>query len=183
MKSSWMLLCSVAGLGALLAVTAHAANQPCGAGCGAQTVTCVKTARVTRASCKMDCRANSTPADLGSCMRGCGSTFRASQTTCHTDHASCVQACQPAPGGSSNPACPGACGQDLGTCNHGVAAALHTCVTSCAPGPGRHACIAGCLSTAQSGAATCASDFQSCTAACGGGSPSGAFLAGPRELF
>ncbi len=189
MKLSWKLLCSVIGLGAMLAVTAHAANQPCAAGCGAQTVTCLKAARVTRASCKMDCRANSAPADLGSCMRGCNNTFRPARTTCHTNQTSCVQTCRPAPG-SSNPACPGACGQDLGTCNHAVAAALRPCVTGCAPGSGRQSCIAGCLSTAQSGAATCASDFQSCTAACGStttttlpGSPSGAFLDFPAVDF
>src|SRR5262245_48225844 len=76
------------------------------------------------------------------------------------------QACHPA-GGSSNAACLGVCGQDLGTCAHGVATALQTCVTGCAAGAGRQSCIAGCVSAAQSSGATCASDFQSCTTACG----------------
>ncbi len=91
MKLSWKLLCSVIGFGAMFAVTAHAASQSCAAGCGAQNVTCLKAARVTRASCKMDCRANSAPADLGSCMRGCNNTFRPARTTCHTNQTSCVQ--------------------------------------------------------------------------------------------
>ncbi len=184
------LLCSLTGLGAMFALTAHAASPPCPAGCGTQTVACLKTARMAKRSCRMDCRANSASSDVGSCVRGCVGTFRSAQTTCHTDQTSCVQACRPSPGGSSNAACLGACGQDLGTCAHSVAAAHKTCVTGCARGSGRQPCITGCLSTAQSGAARCASDFQSCTAACGGtttttlpDSPSGAFLDVPRGLI
>ena len=183
MKSTKKLLCSLTGLGAMLALTAHAATPPCPAACGTQTVACLKTARMAKRSCRMDCRANSASTDLGSCIRGCVGTSRSAQTTCHTDQTSCVQACHPSPGGSSNAACLGTCGQDLGACAHGAATALKTCVTGCAPGSGRHSCVAGCLSTAQSGRAGCVSDFQSCTTACGStttttlpGSPSGAFL-------
>jgi len=171
MKMPLKLLCTLTGLGAMLALTAHAVTPPCPAGCGAQTVTCLKTARMSRATCRAGCRANATSTDLGSCIRGCTDTFRSDQTTCRNDEANCVQACSPPSPSSGDPStanCPGTCGEDLGTCAHNVAAALKTCVTGCAPGSGRQSCIAGCLSTAQSGAATCASDFTTCVANCGG---------------
>jgi hypothetical protein len=168
MKMPLKLLCTLTGLGAMFALTAQAASPPCAAGCGAQNVTCLKSARMVRSSCRTGCQ---TSADVGSCMRGCANTFRSAQTTCHTGQASCVQACNPSSPASGDPStasCFGACGEDLGTCAHNVAAALKTCVTGCAPGSGRQSCIAGCLSTAQSGAATCASDFTTCVANCGG---------------
>jgi hypothetical protein len=183
MNSTKKLLWTLTGLGGMLVLTARAATPPCPAACGTQLVACTKTARLAKRSCRMDCRTSSTSTDLGSCIRGCVGTFRSAHSTCHTDQTSCVQTCHPSPGGSSNADCLGACGQDLGACAHGVATSLNGCVMGCAHGSGRQSCIAGCLSTAQSGRAGCASDFQSCTAACGStttttlpGSPSGAFL-------
>ena len=182
MTSTKQLLCSLIGFGVMFALTAHADTPPCPAACGMQRGACLKIARMEKRSCRADCRTSSASSDVGACIRGCASAYRSSRTTCHTDQTGCVQACQPSPGGSSNPACLGACGQDLGTCAHSVATALKTCATGCEHGSGRQSCVADCLATAHSGRASCTSDHQGCTAACGTttttlpGSPSGAFL-------
>ena len=171
MNRSKQLLSTLAGLGAMLALTAHAATPPCPAGCGSQTLACLKTARTARLGCRTDCRTNSAPGDVGSCIGGCAATFRSAHATCRTGQRSCVQACNPSspsPGDPSAASCRGACGENLGTCARGVAAALKVCVTGCAPGSERQSCIAGCLSSARSGAATCASDFDTCTSNCAG---------------
>src|SRR5215471_18287674 len=74
--------CSVLAIAAVLAVTARANTQPCGAGCGLQMRACVKAARTGMLSCKMGCRMNSDPNGVGACMRGCQRTFRSNQGIC-----------------------------------------------------------------------------------------------------
>jgi len=159
------------GLGVLLLpiAVANASMEPCPAGCGMQTVTCLKTARMAKLNCKADCRANEASTDLGSCIRACVDTFRSARTSYANDRASCAQSCTP-PSSADDPStasCLGACGEDLGTCARNVAATAKTCATGCRTASDRRACLAGCLSAAQTGAAICASDLQACTANCG----------------
>ncbi len=173
MKLSWKLLCSLA-VGAMLAGTAHAANQPCTAGCGTQKVACLMGARVTKLACKQNCRATSAPTALGSCSRGCTSTARSAKTTCNSDHSSCIGACTP-----SKP-CPATCGMSLATCAQGVAATAQSCVRGCATASDRASCVMGCATATENGQASCQANFQTCIAGCPS-SPSGAFL--DAELF
>jgi len=190
MKLPWRVLCGVIGLGAMLAATARETSPPCGAGCGAQTAACLKTARVTRSSCRMDCRANSAPADVGSCSRGCTDTFRSDRTTCRSNQPSCVQACDPSSASAGDPstaACLGACGEDLGACARNATANLRTCVTGCRTASDVRSCLEGCAAPAQADTAACAADFQSCAGTCATtmpahpscGAPTGAACGGP----
>lgn len=172
MQIRWKTLCAVV-TAVLVAGVAHAAGQPCPVGCAAQDLVCLKTARMSAASCRMDCRRSAAPADLGACMRGCTMTARGARATCSSDARSCVAACNMESsagafvGDGSTASCLGGCGADLGACARNVAAGIHTCVTGCRTSSDHAGCLGDCASAAQSGAATCASDFQSCTSGCG----------------
>lgn len=166
----WKLLCSLAGLGTLFALTAHAATVPCPVSCGSENTACLKAARMTRSTCRMDCRTNSANIDLGPCIAGCASTFRSSVTECRTDEASCVHACSPPSSSSGDPStanCLGICGENLGSCARGVTSDAKTCISGCRTASDRLSCLQGCASAGQSAAEACASDFQSCTSDCG----------------
>lgn len=166
----------VASLGAILALHGHAsAALPCPAGCGGQKNACVQTARVAKSTCKQDCHTSSDPTARGTCMRACSVTFRSAKTSCQADHVSCIGACNPpSPPGHPN-SCLGTCGTDLATCAQGVTAQLKTCVTGCRSASDHLACLQACGAAAKQGAATCASDFQTCRANCPS-SPSAAFV-------
>jgi hypothetical protein len=163
-------------LGGLPTVRAGAA-QPCTAGCGLQKMACRQTGRLTMLACKQDCRANAEPTAQGTCVRACMTTFRSDKTGCQSDHVTCLGSCQPPspPHGPPSSGCLGTCGQDLGACAKGVAAQTKTCVTGCRSASDHPACLQACGSAAKQGAATCASDFQTCQANCAS-SPSGAFV-------
>ena len=170
---SWKLVCSLVGVSALLTVTSYAANQPCQAGCGLQNKACIQTARTTKLSCKMDCRTNSSPGDLGTCMRGCTSTFRTAIASCRAGLQTCISGCQ---GGSADgaftgsptggTACAGNCGEGLGTCAQGVVTTAKACVQGCRGTSDPLSCLQGCASAAQSGGQACAASFQACITAC-----------------
>jgi hypothetical protein len=164
----WKPLCGLAGLGALFALTVHAANQPCTAGCGLQNRNCLQTARVTKLACKADCRANANPGDLGACSRACTDAFRTAKDTCRTDHRGCVSACQSgSPDGAfTGDACAGDCGQTLASCAQTVISAGRVCVQECRTASDRLSCLQNCAATAHAGGAQCGSDFSSCLAGC-----------------
>jgi hypothetical protein len=149
-------------LSGALALTARANDQPCGAGCGLQMKACLQTAKTGTLSCKMDCRTNSDPNGLGTCMRGCKDTFRSNKTTCRGGLRDCIGSCAPSPNG-----CAGDCGQGLATCAQGVVSQAKTCLQGCRTVSDRLSCLQGCASQAQQGAAGCANDFASCLTACG----------------
>jgi len=146
--------------------------QTCQAGCGLQKKACLQTARVTSLACKMDCRTNSSPTDLGMCMRGCTTTFRSAKDTCRSALRTCIAGCQ---GGSAdgaftgspaNTACAGNCGEDLGTCAQEVVTAAKACAQGCRGTSDPRTCLQGCASAAQGGGEACASSFQACITAC-----------------
>jgi hypothetical protein len=169
MKISWKLLCILSGL-VLALSTGRAADRPCPAGCATQAVTCLKSARAGKASCRMDCRANASGSTLGACVRGCADAFRSAHGTCRDEQGGCLQACRPSSsaGGAFVGSCLGGCGHDLGSCAHHDASTLAACIRGCADGVGRRSCIAGCVATARSSAEGCASDFDGCRSGCGG---------------
>ena len=150
-----------------------AASSTCPSGCGSEKVACLTAARQAKLACKQDCRDNAAPADLGSCMQTCRDTSVTAVGECRADHRTCVDGCAPPP----NSSCNGDCGQALGTCAQSVVATAQACIAACPKGHDRLPCLQGCAAGAQSGAAQCASDFDSCRAACAG-SPSGAFVDG-----
>ena len=169
---SWKLVCNLVALSALLTMPAHAATQPCQAGCGLQMKACVQTARTTKLSCKMDCRTNSSPTDLGACMRGCTTTFRSAKDTCRAGLQTCISGCQ---GGSADgaftgsptdTACADDCGQALGTCAQGVVTTAKACARDCRGTSDPRSCLQACASAAQSGGEACGASFQTCLAAC-----------------
>ena len=169
------VICAFVAAGvALLALAGSASAQTCSAGCGLQKSACLRAGRVTKLTCKLNCRQVSAPTDLGACQRACTDQFRAAKDVCRTDHVSCLGSCPPAPPPSS---CTGAfldtCGPDLGTCARGVVAQVKTCARSCRTASDRLACLAACAAAVQAGAATCASDFQACLAGCGVPPPPG----------
>jgi len=168
----------VALLGAILTVHGRAsAALPCPAGCGGQKKACVQTARVSKLTCKQDCRTNADHTALGACMQTCSGTFLSAKTTCQADLVSCLDTCNPPshPGPPPPNSCPGTCGTDLATCAKGVVTQARTCVAGCRSAADHLACLQSCAAAAKDGAATCASDFQACQASCSG-SPSGAFV-------
>lgn len=178
MRSVWTVLTQAFLLWALVTIPAlasTAAAQTCSAGCGLQKRACLQTARTVKLSCKLDCRSNTDPsADLGTCMQGCVATFRDTKDTCRSDHQTCIGTCVPS-GPPSPDGCLTTCGTDLAACARGVVEDGRTCLAGCRTAPDRLACLANCAATAQDGAATCATNFQTCVTGCGG-SPSGAFL-------
>jgi len=165
-----LLVLAVAGP-FLLAGRADA--QTCQAGCGLQKKACIQTARVTSLACKMDCRTNSSPTDLGTCMRGCTTTFRSAKDTCRSDHQSCISGCQ---GGSADgaftggsppdTACAGNCGDELGTCAQGVVTTAKACVQGCRGISDPLSCLQGCAAAAEAGGEACATAFQACITGC-----------------
>jgi hypothetical protein len=166
----------VASLGTILALHGRAsAALPCPAGCGSQKQACLQTARVSKLTCKQDCRTNADPTALGTCMRACSGSFRTAKTTCQADHVSCLGTCNPPPHPGPPSSCLGTCGQDLATCAKGVVAQARTCVAGCRNASDHVACLKDCAAVAKQGAATCASDRQTCRDNCPG-SPSGAFV-------
>jgi hypothetical protein len=152
----------------------RAQSTPCGAGCGAQKVACLKAARGTKLSCGLTCRQSSAPTALGTCMRACASTFRGSKATCSMDHSGCIQACSPPSGGAPTP-CPATCGKALASCAQGVVATAQACLKACRGSSGHGACAQACTAALQSGQSACQATFQTCIGACPT-SPSGAFL-------
>jgi hypothetical protein len=148
--------------------------QTCASGCGAEKRACVQAARIDKLACKVACREAGATAGLGACLRSCTGAFRDAKTTCRDDHTGCRTDCS-SPNPPADPACPGSCGGLLGQCARGVAAQAHDCVKGCRTAPDRRLCLEGCADTAGAGRATCAADFATCRAACGG-SPSTAFV-------
>jgi hypothetical protein len=167
------------GLAVLAAIGSPgtALAQTCSSGCGLQMRACLQGARTTNVACKLDCRTNSAPGDLRSCMLGCRDAFRPAKAACRNDIHDCVASCTPTtpPGGGGGGACLGDCGEALHLCAQGVLVQAKTCISGCTAGPDRLACLADCAAAAKSGAAACASDFGTCTESCTA-SPSGAFL-------
>src|SRR5262245_22680928 len=108
-------------------------------GCSAQKKACVQAARTVPLSLKRDCREDTAPTELGTCMRGCSTTFRDSKDTCRADQKTCITGCRAAsPGGggsSADVACHGSCGMDLADCARGVVTAAKTCLTGCRTAP------------------------------------------------
>jgi hypothetical protein len=168
-----MKVLTIASLGLALSAlifSGAAAAQTCQAGCGLQMKACVQTARTTMLACKVDCRTNAAPGDLGVCMRSCTSALRSAKTVCRGDLASCLGSCSSVAGAfvsSTTSDCAGGCGQSLGACAQGVVTDARACVKGCSSAADRLACLQGCASAAQSGAETCASDFSSCLSGCG----------------
>jgi hypothetical protein len=167
----------LASLGAILAMHGRAsAALPCPAGCGGQKNACLQTARVSKLSCKQDCRTNADHTALGTCMHGCSGTFRSAKTTCQADLVSCIGACNPPSHPGPPPSnCLGTCGQDLAQCAQGVVTEARTCVAGCRSASDHLACLQACGAAAKQGAATCASDFETCRGGCPS-SPSAAFV-------
>ena len=168
------IVCAVLTVAAALAVPTivRARTRLCGAGCGLQMKACVKTARTSLLSCKMECRANPDPNGLFSCLRGCRGTFRSNQRLCRGGLHGCVGACNPnepnEPNAPSGPrACVGDCGQALATCAQGVVSQAKTCLEGCRTASDPRMCLHDCASQAQQGASTCATDFASCVSECG----------------
>jgi hypothetical protein len=162
----------------VLCATAHAQGVPAGTaaaqcvkGCAMQKKACVQTARTVALACKQDCRQNTAPDQLGTCMKGCSSTFRATKDTCRADQQTCIAGCRAAgPGGGGagidSAACLGTCGSDLADCARGVTSAAKDCVSGCRGAPDRLACLQGCGAAAETGAQTCASNFEMCSTSC-----------------
>jgi hypothetical protein len=163
----------------LLAATAHAAGHgvtagtsaaQCVRGCAIQKKACIQTARATSLTCKQDCRTNSAPQDLGTCMKGCSTTFRSTKDGCNATQKTCIGACHPASGTpESEPAmmsCRGSCGTDLADCAGGVVTAARTCLSGCRSATDRLSCFQGCAADAQSGAEGCGSTFETCGSSC-----------------
>jgi hypothetical protein len=168
----------VVSLGGILAVHGRAsAALPCPAGCGGQKKACVQTARVSKLTCKQDCRTNADHTALGACMQTCSGTFRSAKTTCQADLVSCLDTCNPSspPGPPPPNSCLGTCGTDLATCAKGVVTQARTCVAGCRSASDHLTCLQDCAAAAKQGAATCASDFETCRVGCPS-SPSAAFV-------
>ena len=136
----------------------------CVRGCAALKRVCVATGRTTALACKLDCRANTAPTELGTCMRGCSSAFGDTKDMCRADQQTCIAGCRD---GTVDGACLESCGSDLADCAKAVGAAGKTCRTGCRSAADRHSCMADCGAAAQAGGEACAAVFASCGASCG----------------
>lgn len=165
-------LAVVVSISGTFLLTGDAAAQTCQSGCGLQKKACVQSARTVKLACKLDCRTNSAPVDLGACMDGCVDKFRSSKDSCHAALSGCLGTCEAPPDGSGE--CVDGCGQDLAACAQGVVTEARTCVKDCKAVPDHLSCLAACGATAEAGAEICAANFSSCEGDCG--SPSGAFV-------
>ena len=119
-----------------------------------QMKACVQTARTTKLACKIDCRTNSSPTDLGACMRGCTTTFRSAKDTCRSDLQTCISGCQ---GGSADgaftgapsDACAGDCGEALSTCAQDVITGAKVCAQDCRAASDRLSCLQDCAAACE----------------------------------
>ena len=169
----------------VLAATAHAtpgggipagtSAAQCVRGCNAQKKTCIQAARTIALACKLDCRQNTVPNQLGTCMKACATTFRGSKDMCRTVKKDCIAGCRPpAPVGgapSVDASCLGTCGTDLAECAQGVITPAKACVRGCRSAPDRLMCLQGCAATAAMGGEACASDFETCGTSCASPAP------------
>ena len=136
----------------------------CVRGCAALKRECVQTGRTTMLACKLDCRENTAPTELGTCMRGCSTAFRDTKDMCRTDQKACIGGCRD---GTVDGACLGLCGSDLADCAKAVGDAGRTCRKGCRSADDRPSCLTGCGAAAQAGGEACAADFANCGASCG----------------
>jgi hypothetical protein len=163
--AGFVLSCAV-----LLAVAAE--TQAAGASpvaCLAQGQACMQTAHVARRACREDCRQNATPDQANACWRQCGQTFRTARTACAGEHRSCMGMLAAVPTDGND--CLFTCGVTLQTCVQAVGGDLRNCVSTCAAAADHASCLQACVAAAQREAATCATNFQTCTAACVGTPP------------
>ena len=147
--------------------TTRAEARPCGAGCAVQAKACVRIARTSLLSCKMDCRTSFAGNVVGSCIHGCRDTFRSDRGTCGSGRTACVASCEPSllapqPGG-----CFSGCGRAVAACDQGVVTEAQTCVTGCETASDPLTCLRACAAAVKAGGQTCAGDLDSCLAACG----------------
>ena len=148
-------------------VATGAEGRPCGAGCGIQAKACVRIARTSLLSCKMDCRTSFTGNFVGSCIRGCRDTFRSDRGTCGTGRIACVASCEPSSLASQPGSCFGGCGRTVATCDQGVVTEAQTCVMGCETASNPLACLRTCAAAVKAGGRTCGGDLDACLAACG----------------
>jgi len=154
---------------AVAALQGAAVAQSCPRACGLQKKACLEGPRANMAACRLDCRTNGTPDELGACLHGCAETFRSDREACRGGVADCVATCgspESSASTSTPAACLGACGQDLGACARDVVTEARGCVHDCHSASDRLGCLQLCGATAQGGAEACASAFTSCRADC-----------------
>jgi hypothetical protein len=144
-------------------LAAGTAAGQCVRGCAALKRECVATGRTTALACKLDCRANTAPTELGTCMRGCSSAFGDTKDMCRADQ----RPASPAADGTVDGACLGACGSDLADCAKAVGSDGRTCRKGCRDADDRPACLAACGAAAQAGGQSCVDAFTACGASCG----------------
>lgn len=161
-----MLFAAVAFATASFATPASAADG-CLFNCARDVRTCVKSARMAAATCRLDCQANSAPEDLDACLAGCVSTFRDDRKACLATFPDCAATCEVPPVDPGTAACAQDCGHVLGTCAQGVIATAKACVSTCPGSATPLQCIGACAQAARQDGATCGSDFQGCLAGCG----------------
>jgi hypothetical protein len=167
-RTSLSLLFAGVVLSTAALATPAAAADGCLFNCAKDVRTCLKSARMSAATCRLDCQANSTPDTLDACLADCVTTFRGDRKACLATFPDCATSCEVPPTDPDAVACAQDCGHVLGTCAQGVISAAKTCVAAC-PGSGTPPlqCIGACAQTARESGATCASDYQTCLTGCG----------------
>lgn len=173
----------------VLSLPGEAPAQSCEDGCGLQIKPCMADAIPEMLACKLDCRTNTIPTELGICMRGCSDVFQAAKEGCRLEVQDCEEACEgiddppsdpedPAadptedpivePDDGSPAACVQECGQTLGTCARDVTTSTRSCITDCRSGEHkRGTCMKQCVGPAKESAQLCATGFRSCMTDCG----------------
>lgn len=168
MRAAHTILLSVAlcgGAGALGVTDAVA--EVCHAGCKGELKGCLESARAAKIDCRLACRSDADPADVGTCLQGCREAFRSGRRTCRGGTSTCVAACREAPVSTASAACLGECGVALGQCARDVTSDRPGCFAGCPNGPDRHACVEECLAPTSDGIEDCLAEAADCRAACG----------------
>jgi len=81
-------------LGFLVSLGSIANAETCVRECAIAKRDCVHDSRVAKLACKLDCRTNSDPTELGDCMRGCMQVAREAKTICRAIFTACKQSCE-----------------------------------------------------------------------------------------
>lgn len=158
-----------------LVLTGRAGAQECAVACNLEKVACLRTDRLMKTACKLDCRTNVPPTERGACNRVCRDASAEAKRGCRERHGLCRDMCDlpAALAGPEAPAgCVRACGEDLATCATAIMSDARQCVPGCRTAGDPLACLQACAAGVQERRAGCAADFGTCLTDCGG-SPEG----------
>ena len=143
-------------------------DRACLAPCGTALGDCAKGVFEDAKTCLSGCR---DAVDRLGCVKDCITGAQTSGSGCAADLSLCAAGCgvptppplpTPTPGGS----CTKNCGAALTHCLGDVANAVFACGLGCAGNANPFQCLLACKDPAQQGAATCRTDFNTCTASC-----------------